>query len=159
MTYFVTRRGKIDDVTIKRGTEIAERISITVQNIMEDEEYFYETYKRDYGHFDDMEAAVRNFERMKSLYSDDYERIKKLAESRKQLIDDLKVGRLYLNNIIVEDIQAHANTGLFSFTHDGHGLIDTYYLDFFKNLMDKNNRQKRKTLSGSIKADLRKLLK
>ncbi|MFH1931277.1 MAG: hypothetical protein ABIN18_06780 [Pseudomonadota bacterium] len=159
ITYFVTRKQKIDDVTIKRGIDVAEKLALTVQDIMKDEEYFYETYKRNYGHVADMEEAVHNFERMESLYSNDYERIRKLAENRKQAIDDLKIARLYLNNIIVEDIQAYVNIGLFSFTHDGHGMINTYYLDFFKNLMDKNNRLKRVSLSGSIKSDLRKLLK
>ena len=159
VTYIFTRKGKVDDLTIKRGIEIAEKLSVTVQNIMEDEEYFYQLYDGNYGHADDMDKAIRNFKLKESLFGEDYEKIEELAKSRKQVNDDLKVGRLYLNGKIIEDIQTYINIGHFSFQQDGSGLIDTYYLNFFKNLIDENNRQKRSQLSESIKKGLKKLLK
>lgn len=159
ITYLVTRKGKIDDITIKRGLEIAEKISILIQNIIEDEDYFYKTYEGNYSHYLNMEGAIENFKRMKSLFSPDYARIEKHADNKRQLIDNLKIARLYLNKKIIKQMQEYIDIGHFTFEHDGFGMVNTYYLDFFKNIMNATNKQNRLQLAESIKLNLYKLLK
>lgn len=158
LTYYFTKKSKMDDIKIKRGMEIAEKISISIQDIIEVEEHLYETYQRNYGHMQYIEEAVENFETMQSLYFEEYKIIKELAESKGQLLNNLKIGRVFLNSVVLDNIQVYVNIGKFSYIHDGSGLTNTYYLELFRNLINKENRTRRIELSHSIIIDERSKL-
>jgi len=158
VTYRLGRRAKIDDRKIQKGMELAEEISKLFQDIVDLEEYFYEFYKANYSHLE-LRDAVDNFTRMKSLFYEDYKRIDERAEKRSQLYGKLKIGRVYLNSRLIERIRDYLNVGEFHYEHDAGGLTNTYYEDFFKNIIDKSNIKQRQKLKDKILPKLKSLFK
>jgi len=159
VAYYIGRRSKIDDLKIKKGFELIEDISNLFHDIAGSEEFFYDFYERNYGHMPDIGQAIDNFERQKLLFKQDYEHIEDLGKKRNELYNKLRVGVLYLNNNILEKMREYLDIGLFSYCHDCANFINEYYLEFFKNIIDRNNHEKRVILQKSILKDMKNLLK
>ena len=90
----------------------------------------------------DVEEAVDRLERRAPQYQEQYDHIKELQEKRGLLFDELRGARLYLDAKTIRKIQEYLKLGEVEYITDGGLMVDTFLLEFFRNLKDEKNHRK-----------------
>jgi len=107
--------------------------------------------------FGSLEEATNFFEEHKSEYSEQIKKVHSLSDKRYALTEKVRQARLYLPPKILNDIKEYTDIGLFSYQTDGGILVNTYFREFFRNLYEHANQEKRSNLSKRIFKRIRNL--
>ena len=159
ISYKLGKRAKIDTEKIKRKIHLSEEIGRLLQEVMEMENYFYEFYGRNFGNVASVEEAVENFfERRGDLFEDEYKMIHDVIEKRNRLREKLLLGRLYLPSQFVDEVAQYLDLSTFHYLHDGGYFESTFYVEFFRNIMDEQLHKQRKRLQKLLLSKLKKLV-
>ena len=158
LTYRLGRRAKIDEQKIEKGVELGQEITILFQDVAALEDRLYEFYRSNYEHLKNVDKAVDNFEKMKTLYEPEYVAIDELSKKKQQLEEKIKEGRYLLKSSILVDMQTYLDLLKFKYDQDVFGSMTTFYRQLFLNLMDSKSRKKRKNIKRKVLGKLHKLL-
>jgi len=155
--YMLGRRAKIDEKRIERAFAEAENVAVLFQDIHDLEKTLSVFYEMNFADRP-VEEAVDVLERLNASYQQQHEEIRTLSEKRHGLNGALRAARVYLKPDITSDIQEYLDIGLFRYATDGGIMTNTYTLEFFRNLIEPTNRERRVRLADRIFRRLHKLV-
>jgi uncharacterized membrane-anchored protein YhcB (DUF1043 family) len=158
LTYRLGRRAKIDEQKIEKGVELGREITILFQDVAALVDHLHEFYRSNYEHLKNVDKAVDNFEKMKTLYEPEYIAIEELSNKKQQLAEKIMEGRYLLKSSILVDMQTYLDLLKFKYDQDVFGSMTAFYRQLFLNLMDSKSSKKRKNIKGKVLGKLHKLL-
>jgi uncharacterized membrane-anchored protein YhcB (DUF1043 family) len=158
LTYRLGRRARIDEKKIEKGVELGQEITILFQDVAALEDRLYEFYRSNYEHLKNVDKAVDNFEKMKTLYEPEYSAIDELSNKKQRLEERIKEGRYLLKSSILVDMQTYLDLLKFKYDQDVFGSMTTFYRQLFLNIMDSKSYKKRKNIKRRVLGKLHKLL-
>lgn len=158
VSYRFGRKKQIDTIIINKTISCKEQICQLLQEIEDEYQYFEKFYEKNYGHVESLDEAIDNFERL-PLFQEDRNRIEHFGHKREELSDMLKRATIYLKRRHLELVKKYLKIGEFSYLHDGGLSVNTFYKEFFKNLLDKKDKEQRLSLYRKIESRLYKSVK
>jgi len=159
INYLIGKRTKIDDIKLKEVPSIAKRVSVLFQNVMDDDQYYFNFYHSDaFKYIKNIEDFSRHFENQRGSFYGEYHRIDELIKTREKLKVQLKTARLYLNYDIIEDIQTYLKLDQFWYETTAYTDNNTFYLEFFRNISDDKNHAMRGKISHRVLKKLGRLI-
>jgi len=157
VTYRFGRKTKIDEISLKKAYEMAEKIAELIQEDHHIRELLLENYNKNLGHMT-KEDAIEAFHKYRGLYHDMKEQMVQLPRKINELQELNRKAIIFLSKKLTGLIDQYIKMTRISFITDGTGIIiNTYAEEFFENLRDEIKLKERRGLYEKILDELRKL--
>lgn len=154
VSYKLGKRGKVDDLFIKRRHDLVERLSVALQDDFETREVLRSEYESNFGHVDEFKA-MEVFNRYDDLYQGMRNNIQRCAELLASLRQLRREVAIYVKPKVAQLVEQYIACNQFTFDTDGGLLINTYAEEFFRNLLDESKHARRETLFRHLMKELR----
>lgn len=155
--YFVGKKSKIDDVRIKKTHELAEELSVLMQEDHRDRNFAREQYDRSFGHLSGPHEAAQYFGQHEILHGSLRQVIERLMERRPKVVELKDRSAIYLPKRVTDLVDEYIGLTTFEYMTDGIGLIDTFAQSFFEHCLDDQKASRREEIFDEIMRRLRKI--
>ncbi len=157
--YMLGRRSKIDEIQIAKRHELAEKLSIFLQEDFNDRLNLRKEYHNNFDHMRDLSEAMHYFDKHENLYSSLRQGIARIPTRLPSFIEANQRAAIYLPESVTSPIAEYIEHTKFIYMTDGIGLIDDYAERFFEHLLDDKTWTAMENRYTLILGQLRKAVK
>jgi len=157
--YLLGRRSKIDEIQLAKKHELAEQLSVLLQEDFDDRLNLRQEYHENFDHLKDLSEAMYYFDKHQNLYSGIRKRMERMPTRRDSLKVANRKAAIYLPENVTSSIDEYLKLTYFTYWSDGVGFINSFAEEFFKNLLDDDTWESLQNHYTSILNRLRKSLK
>lgn len=157
VTYHIGKRGKVDDLKIRRRHELVEKLSVLLQEDHQVRKGLNRQFNSNFNHLERAEA-YEAFERHESLYQGMRSSIERCSEIKYEMHTLERDIAIYIKEELLLEIEKYINSTTFTYSTDGFGfLINTYGRSFFENLLNEENINIQNTSYSKLMKGLRNI--
>ena len=153
------RRSKIDEIQITKRHELAEKLSILLQEDFNDRLNLKKDYHANFNHMRDLSEAMHYFDKHQNLYISLREGIIRIPTRIPNLTEANQKASIYLPENITSSINKYIELTKFTYFTDNIGFINDYAERFFEHLLDDDKWKAMEKLYIEIMGQLRKAVK
>jgi len=154
ISYRLGKRQSIDAIRIEKCFDHGGKVAKTLLEIEEIYSSLSTSFRTNFQHVQTVTETMEYFEEL-HLYEDMKRDIQTLSEKRASLRAEIKMASIYLKTKFLDRVEEYLKLGDFSYDTDGGLFVNTYYENFFENLLDEATEKKRLALFASLKKELR----
>jgi hypothetical protein len=157
--YMLGRRSKIDEIQIAKRHELAEKLSIFLQEDFNDRLNLRKEYHNNFDHLRDLSEAMHYFNQYDNLYSSLHQGIARIPARFPSFIETNQRATIYLPESVTSPIAEYIELTKFTYMTDGIGIINDYAERFFEHLLDDKTWTEMENRHKLILGQLRRSVK
>jgi len=136
--YIFGRKSKIDEIQIAKRHELAEQLSVLLQEDFDDRLSIRKGYHLNFDHLNDFSKAMYYFDKDEHDYLSIREYVNRIPSRITALKEINQKAAIYLPEKVTSLVSQYINLTIFAFTIDGIGVTRDYNEKFFENLLNEN---------------------
>ena len=137
--YIFGRKKQIDEIVLKEKVVLLQKMCSKLEEVHEGYIQLYEFWQKNFGHTE-FYKAIEGFKK-RYIYDEDRKMIEKLIMKESELYDLYKKSIVFIKPSFRKKLKKYLELGKFSYQHDNIGFHNTYYENFFKNLLKKHDQR------------------
>ncbi|RYG66278.1 hypothetical protein EON80_15740 [bacterium] len=151
---FIANRTESKKLRTAKSFAMLEDIASRIQKVESLHIYFEEFWKSNYGHHDDFDENIQNFDSRHALFAQEYKTIREIWNNITEIQEKLLGAWLYICPKALSSIEKYLMICRFSYHEDGIGFIDEFHKSFFRNLLESGRPESRRKLFSIAKNQL-----